>query len=162
MPDLEVDQEKEVTERFDSAIKFSLGGNSQLLEMKNTFWFWAQIVLGTIRKSSRGSSKARCEVWGNLVIIRARSPKEALSKAERISKESAGDSRGTLTLFGKPAEQFFLGVRSICVIHDKLEDGAEITWSLKHMTFSKAKRLVRPKVSLLRELSREFSHVDKN
>ena len=130
--------------------------------MKKSFWFWAQIILGTVRKANRGNSKARCEVWENLVIIRAQSPKEAIRKAARIGKESAGDSHGTLTLFGRPAKQLFLGVRSIGVIHEKLEDGTEITWSLKYMTFSNAKKLAQPKVSLLRELSKEFSHVDKN
>jgi len=151
-----------VTAQRGSVIKFSLDENFQALKMKKTFWFWAQIILATVRKASRGNSKARCEVWENLVIIRAQNPNEALRKAERIGKESAGDCHGTLTLFGKPAQQFFLGVRKIGVIHEELEDGSEITWSLKHMAFSNAKKLVQPGVLLLRELSKEFSNVDRN
>jgi hypothetical protein len=48
------------------------------------------------------------------------------------------------------------------VIHEKLEDGSEITWDLKRATFSKAKKSIQPKVHLLRDLSKEFSHVGKN
>jgi hypothetical protein len=130
--------------------------------MKKSFWFWAWIVLGTVRKDSRNNPKARCEVWENLVIIRALNPKEAFRKAEQIGKQSAGDAHGTLKLFGKPAQQMFIGVQKIGVIHDKLEDGAEIIWNLKQTTFSKAKRLIRPKAKLLREVSEEFSHVAGN
>jgi Domain of unknown function (DUF4288) len=130
--------------------------------MKRSFWFWAEIVLGTVRKKSSHNPKAHCEVLENLVMIRAANPKEALYKVEQIGKNSNGDSKGTLTLFGKPARQFFLGVQSIGLIHDELEDGAEITWRLRHMAFSNAKKLAQPKVWLLRGLSKEFSHVNKN
>jgi hypothetical protein len=139
--------------------KISFGRKIPSANMRKSFWFWAWIVLGTVRKDSRRKPKARCEAWENLVIIRASNPKEALRKAEQIGKESAGDCDGTLRLFGKPAWQHFLGVRSIGVIHEKLQDGAEITWNLKQTTFSKAKKSIRPKVQLLRELSKEFSHV---
>jgi hypothetical protein len=130
--------------------------------MKKSFWFWAWIVLGTVRKNSSRKPRARCEVWENLVIIRALNPKEAFRKAEQIGKQSAGDARGTLRLFGKPARQHFLGVQSIGVIHEELEDGTEITWNLKQTTFSKAKKSILPKVQLLRELSEEFSHIDRS
>jgi hypothetical protein len=122
-------------------------------------WFWAWIVLGTVRKDSLGTLTARCEVWKNLVIIQASSPVEAFRKAEKIGKESAGDSRGTLRLDGKPAKQMFLGVQDMGIVHEELKDGAEITWNLCRLTFAKAKNLVCPKARLLRELGREFSHV---
>jgi len=130
--------------------------------MKKSSWCWAWIVLGTVRKKSVRKPKARCEVWENLVIIRASNPKEALRKAEQIGKESAGDCDGTLRLFGKPAQQNFLGVRNIGVIHEKLQDGAEITWNLKRTTFQKAQKSIRSKVHLLRELSEEFGHVARS
>jgi hypothetical protein len=78
--------------------------------MNKSFWFWAWIILGTVRKNSSHNPKAHCEVWENLVVIRALNPKEAFRKAQQIEKQSAGDSRGTLRLFGKPARQYFLGV----------------------------------------------------
>jgi hypothetical protein len=130
--------------------------------MKKSFWFWAWIILGTVRKNSSHKPKAHCEVWENLVIIRALNPKEAFRKAEQNGKQSAGDSRGTLRLFGKPARQHFLGVQNIGVIHERLEDGAEITWNLKRTIFSKAKKSIQPKVQLIRKLSKEFSHVGKS
>jgi hypothetical protein len=134
-------QEKEVTSRFASVIKFSLGGKFPNTIMKKSFWFWAWIVLGTVRKNSRNKPNAKCEAWENLVIISAQNPKEALRKAEQIGKESAGDCDGTLRLFGKPAQQYFLGVQNIGVIHETLEDGAEITWNLKRTILSKAKKI---------------------
>jgi hypothetical protein len=48
------------------------------------------------------------------------------------------------------------------VIHEKLEDGTEITWNLKQTTFSKAKKSIQPKVKLLCEVTKEFSHVGKS
>jgi len=127
--------------------------------MKKSYWFWAWIVLGTVRKSNLKKPQARCEVWENLVIIQAGNPKEALTKATLIGKQSAGDCQGTLRFFGKPAKQIFLGVGSVGLIHEKLEDGAEITWNLKRLTFARAKKLIQPRDRLLRELSKEFSQV---
>jgi hypothetical protein len=129
---------------------------------KQSFWFWAWIVLGTIRKDNLHNPKARCEIWENLVIIRGTNPKEAFHKAEKLGKQSSGDSRGTLRLFGKPARQMFLGIQNIGVIHEPLKDGAEITWNLKRLALAKARKLARPKTRLLRELSREFSYVARN
>jgi hypothetical protein len=126
--------------------------------MKKSFWFWAEIVLGTVRKANLKNPRARCEVWTNLIIIKAPNPRKALQKAERIGKQSAGDCRGTLRFFGKPAVQIFLGVASIGVVHDGLKDGAEITWRLNNTTFAKAKKFPEPKPKLLRELSKEFGH----
>ncbi len=126
--------------------------------MKKNFWFWAEIVLGTVRKANLNNPRARCEVWTNLVIINAPNPLKAFQKAEQLGKQSAGDSGGTLRFFGKPAVQMFLGIESIGVIHDELKDGAEITWGLKRMAFAKAKRLPESKIKLLRELSKEFVH----
>jgi len=129
---------------------------------KKSFWFWAWIVLGTIRKDNFNNPKAHCEIWKNLVVISATNPKEAFHKAEKLGRQSSGDSGGTLRLFGKPARQVFLGVQSIGVVHDPFEDGAEITWNLERMTFAKAKKLVLPKARLLREMSKEFSYVAQN
>jgi hypothetical protein len=151
-------KEKEVTSRAVLVTNFPLGGKFPNTNMKKSFWFWAQIVLGTVRKTNLNNPRARCEVWTNLVIINAPNPIKAFQKAEQIGKQSAGDSRGTLSFFGRPALQMFLGIESIGVIHDELEDGAEITWSLKRTTFAKAKKLPESKTKLLRELSKEFSH----
>ena len=55
--------------------------------MKKNFWFWAEIVLGTVRKANLNNPRARCEVWTNLVIINAPNPRKALQKAEQIGKQ---------------------------------------------------------------------------
>jgi hypothetical protein len=126
---------------------------------KQQFWFWAEIVLGTVRKTDLRNPKSRCEVWQNLVIIKAKTPAEALRKAETIGKHSSGDSRGTLRFFGKPAIQMFLGVSNLGVIHEKLEDGAEIYFSLRRLPFQRAKALVTPRRKLIREVTKAFGYV---
>ena len=128
------------------------------MQKKKTTWFWAWIILGTVRKAEVNKPRARCEVWENLIIINAPNPGKAFLKAERIGRQSAGDCRGTLRFFGEPAKQIYLGIQSIGVIHEELKDGAEITWNLKRLTFVKAKKLVRSKINLLRKLSKEFNH----
>jgi len=52
----------------------------------------------------------------------------------------------------------FLGVRSIGVIHDKLDDGEQITWSLKADDFFKSKKISSIECSnCFRELSKELA-----
>ena len=121
-----------------------------------TFWFYAWILLGTVRKKDQKNTKGRCEVWENLVLIKAVDARQALSKAEKLGKADSGDSRGTLTLDGKPARQIFLGLSNIGLVHEKISDGAEITWRLKRTSWGKAKLLARNREILLKELVREL------
>lgn len=76
-------------------------------------WFWAWTVLATVHKDKHLDPNARCEVWENLIILHARTPPEALSKAEQIGRGGAGDCRGSLRLDGKPAICKFMGVASL-------------------------------------------------
>ena len=94
-------------------------------------WFWAWTILGTVHKNREKDPMAQCEVWENLILLHAFTADEALRKAEKIGRSEAGDSRGALRLDGKPAICKFMGVASLGVVHDALEDGAEITWTLK-------------------------------
>ncbi len=124
-------------------------------------WFWAWTVLATAQKAKLRDPNSRCEVWENLIIIRARTPREALGKAEKIGRADAGDCRGSLRLAGKPALCKFVGVASLGLIHDGLVDGAEITWRLKRCKQSAATKSVKPRATLIAEAEKEFRHAQR-
>jgi hypothetical protein len=122
-------------------------------------WFWAWTILGTVHKHREKDPAAQCEVWENLILLHASTANEALRKAEKIGRSEAGDSRGSLRLDGKAAICKFMGVASLGVVHDALEDGAEITWTLKRCRQATAMKLPRPRAVLLAEAKKELSHV---
>ena len=124
-------------------------------------WFWAWTVLATTQKDKLADPKARCEVWENLIILHARTPREALRKAEKIGRADAGNCRGTLRLDGKPALCKFLGVASLGLIHDGLIDGAEITWRLKRCSQSAATKSLTSRATVIAEAEKEFGHVQR-
>jgi len=124
-------------------------------------WFWAWTVLATAQKEKLRGPKARCEVWENLILLRARTPREALRKAEKIGHAEAGDCRGSLRLDGKPAICKFMGVASLGLVHDGLVDGAEITWRLKRCRQSAARKLPKPREILIKEAEQELNDVQR-
>jgi hypothetical protein len=124
-------------------------------------WFWAWTVLATVHKGKERDPDARCEVWENLIILHASTPREALRKAEKIGRMDTGDCRDSLRLDGKPAVCKFMGVASLGLIHDGLVDGAEITWRLKRCKQSAVTKSVKPRAALIAEAGKEFSHVQR-
>ena len=91
-----------------------------MVKLKAKHWFWAWTVLATVHKDKRRDPHARCEVWENLIILHARTPREALRKAEKIGRAEAGDCLGSLRLDGKSALCKSVGVASLGLIHDGL------------------------------------------
>jgi hypothetical protein len=124
-------------------------------------WFWAWTVLATTKKDKLRDPNARCEVWENLIILHARTPREALRKAEKIGRAEAGDCDGSLRLDGKPALCKFVGIASLGLIHDGLVDGAEITWRLRRCKQSTAAKSLTPHAALIAEAEKEFRHVHR-
>jgi hypothetical protein len=124
-------------------------------------WFWAWTVLATTQKDKLRDPNARCEVWENLIILHAGTPREALRKAEKIGRSEAGDCNGSLRLDGKPALCKFVGVASFGLVHDGLVDGAEITWRLKRCKQSAATKSLTPRATLVEEAEKEFRHVQR-
>jgi len=127
-----------------------------MAQRKKIFWFYAWILLGAVRKKDQINPKGRCEVWESLVLIKAAGAKQALLKAEKLGKVQSGDSRGTLTLDGKPARQIFLGLSNIGLVHEKISDGAEILWRIRRTHWGEAKLLARNRKILLKELAQEL------
>lgn len=124
-------------------------------------WFWAWTVLATTQKAKLSDPKARCELWENLVILHAGTPREALRKAEKVGRAEAGDCRGSLRLDGKPAVCTFLGVASLGLVHDGLVDGGEITWCLRRCSRSAATKLLTSRAKVISEAEKEFRHAHR-
>ncbi len=91
-------------------------------------WYAAHIVM-YIRFQEPPQRDFR--VWENIVLIEAPSRDAALEKAIRRGREDEGDSSGSLTWGGRPAEWVLGGVRKICecVDPDKTPgDGTEVSY----------------------------------
>jgi hypothetical protein len=132
-----------------------------MVKPRKKHWFWAWTVLGTVHKHRKNDPTAPCEVWQNLVILHAFTPGEALRKAEKIGRLDASDARSSLRLDGKPAVCKFMGVASLGLIHDPLEDGAEITWNLRRCRQATALKLPKPKARLLAGAKKELGSVQR-
>ena len=118
-------------------------------------WFWVWLVQATVAKGDAAKPSARCEVWKNLIIVKAKDADEAYEMATAVGASEQGDCRGTLRLYGKPAVAKFLGIEDMGLIHDDLMTGAEILWRIQHATLSRARSLVKPKRNLIRRVKKE-------
>ncbi len=114
-------------------------------------WFWAQVLLMTVPKAHKNDPEAMTEVWSNLIVVRAKNPDAAYKKACRVGRADSGDSRGSLTLYGKPAITKFIGLADLGLVHDGLEDGSEIMWTLLRLRQRKAKTKVSRKSEIFRK-----------
>jgi hypothetical protein len=87
---------------------------------KDAKWYIADIIL-----EIRIKNEPRNIVHTNTVLIRADSPNEAFDKAEELGAEaetSYENSEGNLVVIS------YRGLRSLNVIHDELEHGAELAY----------------------------------
>ena len=119
---------------------------------QGSLWYWAWLVQMTVAKGRRGSTS---QVWRNLVLIQARSEREALIKAEAIGRSSAGDAGGTLLLGGQPAKSVFIGIADAGLVDYELGDGVEVMCELGQRAVRNARRLTRPRPALLARLAHE-------
>ncbi len=88
---------------------------------KDARWYLADVVLEhTIEGDPRNV------VHINLSLIEAASPEEAYDKAMKLEKESEQTYENT---DGKQVRVVFRGLRDLNVIHDALEDGAELAYA---------------------------------
>ena len=122
-------------------------------------WFWAWTVQMTLKKKHARRNKAFCEVWKNLILVRAHNAEEAYDKACAIGRLSEGDDQGRLTLSDQPATTVFLGLADFGVVHDPLRHGAEILWQEKWCNQSTARKMVCDKSTLCREVAEELKYV---
>lgn len=110
------------------------------LKKQGARWFWITLVLATVKKRDRGNPRAIAEVWRNHHLFAGSDKEAALRKANRIGAIQEGDDRGSLRLFGAPAQQEFLGVEHVAELVDGLHDGCEIGWDLRRQAIGALRR----------------------
>ncbi|WP_157758568.1 DUF4288 domain-containing protein [Cystobacter fuscus] len=99
-------------------------------------WYAASVVLFFRLKSGR---QRKFTVWENVYLIAARTPAEALARAEERGRQ-ATDPQDEITWNGKPAEIVFGGIRKLITcaadpilsnqaLVTRLHDGVEATYS---------------------------------
>jgi hypothetical protein len=108
----------------------------------------------TVAKGGR-QHRAGSQVWRNLVLIQARTGREALSKAEAIGRSTSGDADGTLVLNGRPAKSVFMGIADAGLVDYQLGDGVEVMFQLAEERKTVARKLARPRPALLARLVHE-------
>ena len=95
-------------------------------------WFAAHIVMRVLFKDCQ---RNHCPVMENICVISAATEEDAQIKAEKIGRSHEGDSEGSFTWDGWPAEWKFVGIRRLVEVrnsrstNDLIEDGTEITYS---------------------------------
>jgi len=123
----------------------------------HSWWFWVWLVQITTKKLSTGKLSSSGEVWENLVLINATNAEEAYLKAIAIGKSADGDCNGTLRLDGAPACSQFLGIADLGLVHDGIEDGAEILFRQNRTSISKARSKLKSRRTLIARAAKELT-----
>ena len=90
-------------------------------------WYAAHIIMVAKLKDH---AQDKFPVWENIVLISAKSERQAFTKAEKHGRREEGDDDGTFHWGGRPATWVFAGVRKIsecAVLADKPDDLTEIS-----------------------------------
>jgi len=127
------------------------------IEKEKKFWFWAWIVLTTIRVGSKSGKNKNCLIWKNLVLVSGRNAGGAYTNAVRIGRAGESKRGDRVKLDGKPAVTKFLGIAEMGLIHDALKDGCELYFRETRSNLSIAKKGVRLKQKVLRALKQELA-----
>lgn len=89
-------------------------------------WYCASIIMMDEYKNHKQDD---FHLWENLVLIKAKTDKEALEKAKIIGKTEETDFFGTYRVNKRPAQISFVGIRELlkCVHEDRQPgDGTEV------------------------------------
>ena len=90
----------------------------------------------------KGKRQSRYPAWENIVLISARSEKEAFAKAEkRAADDACMQPDDSFTWGGEPAEWVFAGVRKLTLCMDERKrpgDGTEVSYTELEFTSKKA------------------------
>ena len=92
-------------------------------------WFAAHVIMSVRFKDG---DQDKFPVWENIILIEARTDKEAWHKAEARGKMDEGDSQGTFTWGGRPATWALAGIRKLIMcdyLGARPEDGLEVSYS---------------------------------
>jgi hypothetical protein len=104
-------------------------------------WYLADVIL-----EYRVAGDPRNVVHVNTHLVEAGSPEEAYAKAIALGRSSEQSYHNT---DGRRVEVIFRGLRALGVIHDPLEDGAELTYTEDiGVTEGQLRAWARPKAEL--------------
>lgn len=108
---------------------------------KNTLWYIAELV---IECNVEGNSRNVVHV--NIILVRASPPEQAFDKAEKFGVES---NSTYLNPNNQTVTFTYRGLRGLNVIHDELEDGAELMYEEKFgICESELQQMLTPKSQL--------------
>jgi hypothetical protein len=125
--------------------------------MDTKHWFWVWLHLITLPKKTAQGTLAKGELWQNLVLVSAETVQLAVKRALELGKAEEGDSRGTLTLDGRPAVTMFLGIGDMGLVHEPLQDGVEILFRSSRKTLQSAKEGIPPLDILIERINTEVA-----
>jgi hypothetical protein len=108
---------------------------------KNARWYIAEVV-----ERIRVAGDPRAVVHVNFLLVRADTPARAYARACALGRTHDVTYQNPA---GKKVTVKFLGLRELLVVHDELEDGAELLFE-QHVGISSAatRALVRPRSKL--------------
>ncbi|MDR2196015.1 MAG: DUF4288 domain-containing protein [Gallionellaceae bacterium] len=110
-------------------------------------WYYGSYLLRFVELADkkRDNPERRFLAWENTVIVQAKSLNAAYTKVERIAKRHTKPYRGGPAP-GVPVQWEYIGVTELLPIYEKLEDGAEISWT-EHASrkLKTLKKWVKPK-----------------
>jgi hypothetical protein len=94
-------------------------------------WFSAHAILYVRLKDGAQRS---FPVWENIYLVEASNPEAAVAAAEARAREDEGDSNGSFTWEGRPAEWVFAGIRKLIAVSHVAAvaapvHGAELSYS---------------------------------
>jgi hypothetical protein len=104
-------------------------------------WYLAELV-----QELRVAGDSRNVIWRNLTLVRADSPEHAYQEALRLGRD--GDTEYDNPQ-GNRVEVRFRGISSLDVIHDELENGAELLFTSEiAVSEERLAQILQPKDSL--------------
>lgn len=114
-------------------------------------WYVASVLMRLEwDDEDKSNLNRRCLAWENTILIKAKSPSEAFTKAMNEGKlHQEGGNIWEVDNESRKAKWRFEGLTSLLPIYDKLEDGAEIIWTeYENRSVKKVKSWVKPKEQL--------------
>ncbi len=116
--------------------------SEHILKARN--WYIAHEILYFEPKLRQKSKVTERTVWENLILIKAKNPRQAYQKAI----EHGRASEQAVRIDGEDGLCKFRGLRDLTLVYDKLEDGAELEWRVLRISPGKIGRLVTRKEKL--------------
>jgi len=113
-----------------------LNHSNHILQSRN--WYIAHEILYFEPKVHKKSKATKWTVWENLILIKAKSPRQAYQKAI----EHGRASEQAVKIDGEDGLCRFRGLRDLTLVYDRLEHGAELEWRVLQVTPANLARLV--------------------